>query len=42
VLFGFVIFGDAPSLWTLAGAAAIVAASLYIMHRELLRGRGKT
>lgn len=42
VLFGFVIFGDAPSLWTLAGATAIVAASLYIMHRELLRGRRKT
>ena len=42
VLFGFVIFGDAPSLWTLAGASAIVAASLYIMHRELLRGRRKT
>lgn len=42
VLFGWIAFGDVPTLWTLAGAAAIVAASLYIMHRELLRGRRKT
>ncbi len=41
VLFGWIAFGDAPGLSTLAGAAAIVAASLYIMQREMLR-RGKT
>jgi drug/metabolite transporter (DMT)-like permease len=41
VLFGWLAFGNVPNIWTLAGAAAIVAASLYIMHRELLRGRRK-
>ncbi len=42
VLFGWVFFGNVPGFFTLAGAAMIVAASLYIMHRELLRGRRKT
>ena len=41
VLFGWIGFGDVPSGWTVAGAATIVLASLYIMHRELLRGRSK-
>ncbi|MBU8538481.1 DMT family transporter [Falsiroseomonas tokyonensis] len=40
VLFGWIVFGDVPGLATLAGALAIVLASLYIMHREIvLRGR---
>ena len=39
VLFGWVVFGDVPSPWTILGAALIVAASLYILHRELLRRR---
>lgn len=39
VLFGWVAFGDVPSLWTVAGATLIVAASLVILHREL-RKRG--
>ncbi|MGG5808951.1 DMT family transporter [Falsiroseomonas sp. CW058] len=42
ILFGWVAFGDVPSLWTILGAALIVAASLYIMHRELVRGGGRT
>ncbi|NKC31928.1 DMT family transporter [Falsiroseomonas selenitidurans] len=37
VLFGWAVFGDVPGLSTLAGAAAIVLASLYIMHREMVR-----
>jgi drug/metabolite transporter (DMT)-like permease len=41
VLFGWIGFGDVPNAWTVAGAATIVLASLYIMHRELLRGRRK-
>ncbi len=40
ILFGWIAFGDVPGLLTLAGAALIVAASLYILHRELMR-RGK-
>lgn len=39
VLFGWVIFGAFPSIWTWAGAALIVAASLYILHRETRRRR---
>lgn len=34
VLFGYAVFGDLPSLATLAGAAIIVAAGLYIFLRE--------
>lgn len=33
-VFGLIFFGDFPDLWTLAGAAVIVAAGLYIWHRE--------
>ena len=31
---GFVIFGDVPDGWTMAGAAIIVASGFYIMARE--------
>jgi drug/metabolite transporter (DMT)-like permease len=37
ILFGWVVFGDVPGWLTILGAALIVAASLYILHRELLR-----
>ncbi|MBL8906909.1 MAG: DMT family transporter [Rhizobiales bacterium] len=33
-LFGFVIFGDLPDMWTWAGAVLIIASGLYIFHRE--------
>ena len=33
-LFGFVLFGDLPDSWTLAGAALIIGSGLYIFHRE--------
>lgn len=39
ILFGWIAFGDVPGLLTILGAALIVAASLYILHRELVRGR---
>jgi drug/metabolite transporter (DMT)-like permease len=35
VLLGWLAFGDIPGLPTLAGAALIVVASLYILHREI-------
>lgn len=35
---GFLVFGDVPNGWTLAGAAIVVASGLYILHRERLRG----
>jgi drug/metabolite transporter (DMT)-like permease len=31
---GFLVFGDVPSRWTLAGAAIVVASGLYLLHRE--------
>lgn len=31
---GYLVFGDIPDLWTLVGAAIIVASGLYIVHRE--------
>ncbi|MFO0996289.1 MAG: DMT family transporter [Alphaproteobacteria bacterium] len=31
---GFFVFGEVPDLWTFVGAAIIVAAALYIAHRE--------
>jgi drug/metabolite transporter (DMT)-like permease len=33
-LFGYLIFNDLPSNWTLAGAAVVVASGLYLLHRE--------
>ena len=36
---GFLVFGDVPSHWTLAGAAMVVASGLYLVHRERMRGR---
>jgi drug/metabolite transporter (DMT)-like permease len=38
-LFGLVLFGDFPDIWTIAGAAVIVGSGLYILHREHVRRR---
>ena len=35
VLFGFLFFGHLPDQWTLLGAAIVVVAGLYVLHREL-------
>ncbi|MGA7072453.1 DMT family transporter [Bradyrhizobium sp.] len=34
---GFVIFGEVPDVWTVVGAAFIVASGLYTAHRERVR-----
>jgi len=31
---GFAVFGELPTVWTLAGAGVIVTSTLYIAHRE--------
>lgn len=36
-IFGFVIFGEVPDVWTVAGAAFIVSSGLYTAHRERVR-----
>jgi drug/metabolite transporter (DMT)-like permease len=34
VTFGYLVFGNVPSHWTLAGAAIVVASGLYLLYRE--------
>jgi drug/metabolite transporter (DMT)-like permease len=41
-LFGFVFFAELPDPMTLAGAAIIVGAGLYVWHRERVRKRSAT
>ncbi|MDP6707137.1 MAG: DMT family transporter [Alphaproteobacteria bacterium] len=39
ILFGYLVFGDVPDAWTLAGAVVVIASGLYILHRETIRRR---
>ena len=32
--FGFLVFGDVPTLWTLSGAAVVILSGLYLLARE--------
>jgi drug/metabolite transporter (DMT)-like permease len=36
-LLGFLTFGEVPDIWTVTGAAFIVASGLYTAHRERIR-----
>jgi drug/metabolite transporter (DMT)-like permease len=36
-ILGFFVFGEVPDIWTVTGAAFIVASGLYIAHRERIR-----
>jgi drug/metabolite transporter (DMT)-like permease len=36
-ILGFFVFGEIPDVWTIAGAAVIVASGLYTAHRERIR-----
>jgi drug/metabolite transporter (DMT)-like permease len=36
---GFLVFGQVPDRWTLAGAAIVVATGLYLLHRERATAR---
>jgi drug/metabolite transporter (DMT)-like permease len=36
-ILGFLLFGDLPDVWTVTGAAFIVASGLYTAHRERIR-----
>jgi drug/metabolite transporter (DMT)-like permease len=38
ILLGYVVFGDTPNSWTLAGVAVVVASGLYLLYRERVRG----
>ncbi len=37
-LFGFILFGEQPVIWTWLGSAMIIASATYIAHRETIRG----
>jgi drug/metabolite transporter (DMT)-like permease len=37
VMLGYVVFGDVPDGYTLAGASIVIASGLYIFHRERIR-----
>lgn len=37
VVFGFLLWGDLPDIWTWTGCGILVASGLYILHRERLR-----
>jgi drug/metabolite transporter (DMT)-like permease len=36
-ILGFLVFGEVPDMWTVTGAAFIVASGLYTAHRERVR-----
>ena len=41
-MFGLVVFGDVPSWQTIAGAALIIGAGIYIFLRERTLGHEET
>jgi len=41
IVLGYVVFGDVPDAFTVAGAAIIIAAGLYIFWREQVQSRPK-
>jgi drug/metabolite transporter (DMT)-like permease len=38
IALGFLVFGDVPSRWTLAGVAVVIASGLYLLYRERVIG----
>lgn len=42
ILLGYVLFGDVPDHWTLAGAAIVIASGLFVLARERKLGREST
>jgi drug/metabolite transporter (DMT)-like permease len=42
IIAGFVVFGDLPDVWTLVGAAIVIAAGLVVFARERVLGRETT
>jgi drug/metabolite transporter (DMT)-like permease len=39
IIIGYVVFGDVPASWTLAGAAIVIVSGLYLLHRERVTGK---
>jgi drug/metabolite transporter (DMT)-like permease len=36
---GYIVFGDVPDRWTIAGSTIVIASGLYLLHRERVTGR---
>jgi drug/metabolite transporter (DMT)-like permease len=34
IALGFLVFGDTPNHWTLAGVAIVIASGIYLLYRE--------
>ncbi|MCP4072876.1 MAG: DMT family transporter [Hyphomicrobiales bacterium] len=34
IVWGFLVFGDVPSVWTMAGASVVIASGIYVWYRE--------
>ena len=34
IIWGFLVFGDVPSIWTITGASVVIASGLYVWYRE--------
>jgi drug/metabolite transporter (DMT)-like permease len=34
IVFGVVVFGDVPDLWTMLGTALVIFAGLYVLRRQ--------
>jgi drug/metabolite transporter (DMT)-like permease len=39
IVIGFLVFGDVPDGWTLAGGLVVIASGLYVLYRERLAAR---
>ena len=38
IALGFLVFGDVPNRWTLAGVAVVICSGLYLLYRERVAG----
>jgi drug/metabolite transporter (DMT)-like permease len=38
IALGFLVFGDVPNRWTLAGVAVVISSGLYLLYRERVMG----
>ena len=38
IALGYVVFGDVPNSWTLAGVAVVITSGLYLLYRERVAG----
>jgi drug/metabolite transporter (DMT)-like permease len=42
IIFGYLVFGQVPNSWTIAGAAVVIASGLYLLYRERKLGKSTT